>query len=86
MIRLLDGIAQHKVLLDNWFTSPALMIKLVKNGFYSLGTLWLYRAPRLSLFTDREIADHGLGSFEEKVCKVDGVQLTFTGMTTKVSK
>ena len=39
MVRLLNGIAQHKnhkVLFDNWFTSPALMIELGKKGFILL--------------------------------------------------
>ena len=59
MVQLLDGIAQHKnqkVLFDNWFTSPALMIELAKKGFYSLGSLRLCRAPGLSFSTDREMA------------------------------
>ena len=71
LVRLLDGIEQHKnhkVIFDNWFTSPALMIEL--------GTLRLCRAPGLNFSTDREMALNGRGSFEEKVCNVDGVQLT----------
>ena len=66
----------YKVLFDNWFTSPALMIELPKKGFSSLGTQPLYRAPWLSFSTDREMPVHGRGSFEEKVCNVDEVQLT----------
>ena len=61
---------------DNWFTSTALMIKLAKKGFYSLGTLPLCRESRLSFSTDRVMATNGRGSFEEKVCNIDGIHLT----------
>ena len=67
VILLLGSIAQyknHKVLFDNWFTSPALMIELVKKGFYSLGTVRLCRAPGLSFATDREMVAHGRVSFD----------------------
>ena len=62
VVRLLQHIKKrvnHKVLFDNWFSSPDLLNHLSSEGFQALCTVRLCRVPGLFMASDADLKKRG---------------------------
>lgn len=78
--RLLETVPHnlnHKVFVDNWYTSLQLMAILHKKGIMPLGTIQLRRAPNINI-TKKTLERKERGYCSEKTVVVDDVQLSVT--------
>lgn len=77
VIRLARTIPRHvghQLFFDNWFTSIPLQVYLAKGGIHSLGTVRRNRLPGCTLPREPDMKERG--RFEERVCRVDGVDVS----------
>lgn len=79
--RLLDSVPKHlnhKLFIDNWYTSLKLVAHLHSTGILTLGTIQLNRAKGIDLPTARELMKKERGFCMEKSTEVNGVEINVT--------
>ena len=67
VVRLLQHIkkrVKHKVLFDNWFSSPDLLNHLSSEGFQALCTVCLCRVPGRFMASDADLKKLGRGAYD----------------------
>ena len=63
----------HKLFLDNWFTSLPLVTYLAKQGMWCCGTVQSKRLPGLQFKSDTELKREGRGSLDVWRAEVENV-------------
>lgn len=79
VVRLTETVPRHvnhKIFFDNWFTSVPLEVFLQKVGILSLGTVRANRVRGCNIPKETTMKKKCWGTMEEKVARVDGVQLS----------
>lgn len=66
----------HKLYIDNWFTSIPLVEHLATRGIWICGTIQARRIPGLSFKDDKKLANEGRGSFDEHETDSGGTTVT----------
>lgn len=76
MARSIPRNQNFQLYFDNWFNSLPLQVYLYKEGILSLGTIRRNRLGGCSFPSEKELKRNGRGSYSEKVCTTDGVDLS----------
>lgn len=79
VVRMARSIPRHQhyqLYFDNWFNGIHLQVYLAKEGILSLGTVRRNRLAGCTLPSEKDLKSQGRGSFSEKTCTVDGIQLS----------
>ena len=66
----------HKLYIDNWFTSLPLISHLATRGIWICGTVQARRLPSLEFKNDKQLAKEGRGSFDEHEAEHEGTTVT----------
>jgi len=74
--RTIPPMVNHKLFYDNYFRSPDLQLYFAKKGILSVGNVRSNRIPQCTLKSDAELKKLGRGAMDEKLCTVDGVELS----------
>ncbi|KAJ8957327.1 hypothetical protein NQ314_006577 [Rhamnusium bicolor] len=76
LIRIVPKNLNYCIYFDNFYASVPLMVHLVSQGMYSLGTVKRNRIPHNKLLEEKEMKKLDRGTSEEYVANVDGVDLS----------
>lgn len=66
----------HKLYMDNWFTSIPLISHLATRGIWVCGTVQARRIPNLTFKDDKALAQSGRGSYDEYKTNIGSTWLT----------
>ncbi|CAG4951044.1 unnamed protein product [Parnassius apollo] len=77
LLKTVSDNLNHKIFVDNWYTSLQLMANLHKKGILPLGTVQLRRAPNINI-NKKALEKKERGYYSEKRVAVDNVKLSVT--------